>query len=54
MHVGLFIGGCYVGHKYPQWEADLVKDVNELRVNAGLTPLVGGNAWIKYTPSTEN
>ena len=53
MHVSLFFAGCYVGHKYPKWEAELAKDVNKLRVENGLPPLVGGNTWIKYQVPTE-
>lgn len=48
MHVFLFFSGCYVGHKYPKWEAQLAQDVNELRLANGMPPLVGGNTWIRY------
>ena len=53
MHVSLFFVGCYVGNKYPQWEAALAADVNKLRVENGMPPLVGGNTWIKYQAPEE-
>lgn len=48
LHAFFFTAGCYVGHKYPKWEAAMAEDVNKLRVENGMPPLVGGNYWIKY------
>ena len=45
MHVFGFVGGCYVGHKYSQWERALAEDVNNIRQAKGLPPMVGSYAW---------
>jgi hypothetical protein len=38
------------GNYYPKLEKELVEDVNELRAQRGLPPMVGTGAWIKYRP----
>ena len=48
MHVTMFFAGAYVGYKYPKWEADLAADINRVRIEQGMPPLVGGNVWLKY------
>lgn len=48
MHVLGFIGGCYLGNKLPKIERQLVEDINELRAQKGMTPMVGTSAWIRY------
>jgi len=37
-----------VGNWYPKAEKRLVMDINEIRADRGLPPLVGSNAWIRY------
>mmetsp|Transcript_937 Transcript_937/g.1418 ORF Transcript_937/g.1418 Transcript_937/m.1418 type:complete len:84 (-) Transcript_937:335-586(-) len=48
LHVTGFVVGCWSGNKYVQLERDLVEDINEIRADRGLPPMVGSNAWIKY------
>ncbi|GAX15005.1 hypothetical protein FisN_12Lh299 [Fistulifera solaris] len=48
-HLGMFILGCYAGAKYPKWEETLVNDINAMRSERGLSPMVGSNKWIKYS-----
>jgi len=38
----------YFGQKLPQWERALVEDINEIRKEKGMPPMVGTSAWIKY------
>jgi hypothetical protein len=45
----MFILGCYAGAKYPKWEETLVNDINAMRSERGLSPMVGSNKWIKYS-----
>lgn len=45
----MFILGCYAGSKYPKWEESLVNDINSMRKERGLAPMVGSNKWIKYS-----
>ena len=49
MHVTGFIVGAYVGNAYVQFEESMVKDVNEIRANKGMPPLVGSHKWIRYS-----
>jgi hypothetical protein len=37
-----------VGNWYPKAERQLIVDINEIRADRGLPPLVGSNAWIRY------
>jgi len=50
MHALMFISGAYIGAKYPKWEKALVEDINELRAERGLPPMIGTSAWIRYQP----
>ena len=40
--------GFAVGSWYPKAERQLLLDINEIRADRGLPPLVGSNAWIRY------
>ena len=54
-HVGYFFLGAYLGQKWVQKELELVMDINEIRADKGMPPMVGTNAWIKYKkPETES
>lgn len=44
-HVGLFIGGAYVGVWYEGFELQQLKDVNEMRADRGLPKLLGTEAF---------
>lgn len=48
-HVTYFFVGMYAGNKYVQMEKALVEDINQIRQDKGLPPMVGTNAWIRYT-----
>jgi len=48
LHVGYFFLGSYIGQKWVELERDLVIDINEIRADKGLPPLVGTKGWIKY------
>lgn len=39
----------WAGNKYVNLERALVDDINEIRKDKGLPPMVGTNAWIRYT-----
>jgi hypothetical protein len=47
-HVGGFIFGAYVGNQYHSMEKSLVMDINQIRADKGMPPIVGSNAWIRY------
>mmetsp|Transcript_7522 Transcript_7522/g.9824 ORF Transcript_7522/g.9824 Transcript_7522/m.9824 type:complete len:88 (+) Transcript_7522:152-415(+) len=40
MHLSLFVGGLYVGDKYPKYEAQLLQEINESREERGLPKLM--------------
>ena len=42
--------GYIIGDYYPKAERRLVDDINEIRAEKGLMPLVGTAAWIRYQP----
>jgi hypothetical protein len=48
LHVTYGVLGFIVGDWYPKAERRLVLDINEIRADRGLPPLVGSNAWIRY------
>jgi len=48
-HVGGFIFGAWVGSKYHSVEKSLVEDINQIRADKGMPPIVGSNAWIRYS-----
>jgi hypothetical protein len=48
LHVGYFMLGCCIGDYYPKMERRLVEDINVLRAEKGLLPLVGTAAWVRY------
>jgi hypothetical protein len=47
-HVTLFIVGGMIANYIPKHEKRLVEDINQMRADRGLPPMVGTNAWIKY------
>mmetsp|Transcript_10678 Transcript_10678/g.14975 ORF Transcript_10678/g.14975 Transcript_10678/m.14975 type:complete len:86 (-) Transcript_10678:218-475(-) len=51
MHVAYFCVGCWAGNKYVAVEKSLVKDINEIRADKGMAPMVGTGAYIKYAPA---
>lgn len=48
LHVIYGITGFALGVWYPKAEKQLLLDINEIRADRGLPPLVGSNAWIRY------
>ncbi|KAL7481525.1 hypothetical protein ACHAW6_007203 [Cyclotella cf. meneghiniana] len=55
LHIGYFFLGAYIGQKWVNLERDLVIDINEIRADKGLPPMVGSDAWIKYKkPETDS
>ncbi|KAL3793902.1 hypothetical protein ACHAWO_013411 [Cyclotella atomus] len=53
-HVGYFFLGAYIGQKWVNLEKELVIDINEIRADKGLPPMVGTNAWVKYKPEADS
>jgi|TARA_B100001142_G_scaffold256613_1_gene258013 hypothetical protein len=51
--VGYFVLGCWAGNKYVEVERRLLLDVNEIRADKGMPPLVGSGYWIKYLPPAQ-
>ena len=43
-----------IGDYYPKAERQLVDDINEMRAEKGLLPLVGTAAWIRYRPPDDS
>ena len=54
-HVGLFIVGAYAGNFYERTERELVEDLNQIRADRNMPPLVGSGAWFPkpFTPKYE-
>lgn len=52
-HVGLFIGGAYIGAKYEKFEKQQVIDVNEMRTDRGLPQLLGTEAFFPIKTKVE-
>lgn len=52
-HVGYFVFGAWAGNKYVAVERKLVDDINQIRADKGMPPMVGTNAWIRYTDQKE-
>ena len=48
LHVGYFFLGGYIGQRWVNLEKELVMDINEIRADKGLPPMVATNAWISY------
>lgn len=42
-------GGMYFAYKLPLLELALVEDINKIRKERGMGPLVGTGNWIKYS-----
>jgi hypothetical protein len=55
LHIGYFFLGAWFGQKYVNLEKELVADINEIRADKGMPPMVGTGAWIKYSrPETDS
>ncbi|KAL3827020.1 hypothetical protein ACHAXA_007527 [Cyclostephanos tholiformis] len=52
LHVTYFFLGGWIGQRWVRLEKELVMDINEIRADKGLPPLVGTNAMLglKYVP----
>lgn len=50
-HVGLFIGGAYIGSKYDEFSKNQVEQINEMRADRGLPQITGTDAY--YAIKTE-
>mmetsp|Transcript_32848 Transcript_32848/g.68482 ORF Transcript_32848/g.68482 Transcript_32848/m.68482 type:complete len:86 (+) Transcript_32848:89-346(+) len=46
MHVTLFGVGCYLGDYYVKYEAKLLAELNEIRAERGMPPLVPAKTWL--------
>ena len=48
MHVGYFVLGAWAGNKYVEVEKKMLMDVNEIRADKGLPPLMDGwmDGWM--------
>eukprot|EP00541_Cyclophora_tenuis_P005218 CAMPEP_0116550934 /NCGR_PEP_ID=MMETSP0397-20121206/5691_1 /TAXON_ID=216820 /ORGANISM="Cyclophora tenuis, Strain ECT3854" /LENGTH=78 /DNA_ID=CAMNT_0004075797 /DNA_START=58 /DNA_END=291 /DNA_ORIENTATION=- len=44
-HVGMFILGCWAGNQYCKVEEQLVDDINELRAERGMPPMIVTKGW---------
>eukprot|EP00568_Trieres_chinensis_P000898 CAMPEP_0183304012 /NCGR_PEP_ID=MMETSP0160_2-20130417/9243_1 /TAXON_ID=2839 ORGANISM="Odontella Sinensis, Strain Grunow 1884" /NCGR_SAMPLE_ID=MMETSP0160_2 /ASSEMBLY_ACC=CAM_ASM_000250 /LENGTH=86 /DNA_ID=CAMNT_0025466997 /DNA_START=80 /DNA_END=340 /DNA_ORIENTATION=- len=53
LHVSYAIFGAWAANYYVDWEIQTVKDINQLRADRGMPPLVGHKAWIKYQVADE-
>merc|ERR1711982_137962 len=51
-HVGLFIGGAYLGVQYEEWEKRQVEDINEMRADRGMPPVLNTDAF--YSLESKN
>jgi len=47
-HVMLTVFGYWAGNYYVKTEKRLVQDINEIRADKGLPPLVGTAYWVRY------
>jgi len=48
LHVTYFFLGAYGAHKYLQVEQRLVDEINEIRSDKGMPPMIGSGYWLKY------
>lgn len=46
MHVGCFFLGGYVGQRWVRLEKELVLDINEIRADKGMPPMVATDAML--------
>jgi hypothetical protein len=53
MHVICTFGGAWVATKWVRVEKDLLADINELRANHGLPPMVGSHYYFPFVPNLE-
>ena len=53
MHVFYGMLGFAIGNWYPKAEKQLLLDINEIRADRGLPPLVGSNSVIRYPQRPE-
>mmetsp|Transcript_40274 Transcript_40274/g.45829 ORF Transcript_40274/g.45829 Transcript_40274/m.45829 type:complete len:89 (-) Transcript_40274:260-526(-) len=40
--------GFYLGYKYDVWEIDYVKEINELRAERGMLPMMASTGWLRF------
>ena len=50
MHVLCTLGGAWGAHKWLEVEKDMLADVNEIRANKGLPPMVGTHYFFPLVP----
>mmetsp|Transcript_11853 Transcript_11853/g.16374 ORF Transcript_11853/g.16374 Transcript_11853/m.16374 type:complete len:89 (+) Transcript_11853:120-386(+) len=48
LHVGYFFLGGYAAHKWLALEEKILDDINEIRADKGMPPMVGSGYWLKY------
>ena len=53
MHVLCTLGGAWGANKWVQMERNLLADVNELRANKGLPPMVGSHNYFPFVPNVQ-
>mmetsp|Transcript_12671 Transcript_12671/g.14872 ORF Transcript_12671/g.14872 Transcript_12671/m.14872 type:complete len:92 (-) Transcript_12671:441-716(-) len=53
LHVSYFILGCYSGHYYMNLEQQMVEDINHIRADRGMPPMIGSSKWIRYDTEEE-
>jgi hypothetical protein len=53
MHVLCTLGGAWGANKWVKVERDLLEDVNQLRANKGLPPMVGSHYFFPFVPNVQ-
>mmetsp|Transcript_21525 Transcript_21525/g.30938 ORF Transcript_21525/g.30938 Transcript_21525/m.30938 type:complete len:88 (+) Transcript_21525:103-366(+) len=54
LHVFYFMFGAWAGNGWMNAEKQLVQDINEIRADKGMPPLVGSSGtWIRYVEHNE-
>lgn len=53
LHAGYFVFGAWAGNKYVAIERRMVVDINQIRADKGMPPMVGTHAWIRYSTEDE-
>lgn len=51
LHLLYFGIGCYLGDKYPKVEASLLSELNEIRAERGMPPLIPSSKWLGVEPA---
>mmetsp|Transcript_31230 Transcript_31230/g.30076 ORF Transcript_31230/g.30076 Transcript_31230/m.30076 type:complete len:86 (+) Transcript_31230:76-333(+) len=47
LHVGYFFVGCWAGNAYVRLEKKMAEDINEIRADKGMPPMVGSGYWMR-------